>query len=350
MFMYRIIIGNSAIYEEKNKKEVSKMGERGRVYNRIFNQDDWDLVLDKNKELLDDYLDEYRARKKKQSTINQYKNDGRIVMIYILKNLKNKAITELRKKDFRKFTLWMSEDCGMSNSRVNRLMSFTRSFLDYLEDDDDTDYENNTAKKVKGLPKEEVRKINFISDEDVHMLSEKLIELKEYQLNALLWVAYDTGCRKNELHQLKKPQEVDQRVLNEVVAKRGKIYKPILMSKGREAVTLYLDQRGEDDNDDLWITNGASKLSITPNALYDRFVKMGRILSEIKGETILLSTHDFRHSLIQNLNDGTHYFCKDKGKIALEDVQKIVRHSSVSTTQSYLQDRTDEEVADLLLG
>lgn len=331
------------------KGDEITMAQRGRVYNRIFNKDDWELVLEENKDYVDDYLEEYKARKMKPSTIAQYKNDGRIVLIYIMKHLKNKPIIELKKKDFRKFTLWLGEDCGLSNSRVNRLMSFTRSLLDYLEDDDEVDYDNNLAKKVRGLPKEEIRKINFISDKQVHQLSSKLLEMGEYQLNALLWVAYDTGSRKNELHQMKKPNDVTQRMLNEVVAKRGKIYKPILLDKSREAVTEYLLHRGDDDNLDMWISKGDAKNSITPNSLYDRFVKMGKLLSDIVGEEILLTTHDFRHSMITNLNDGTHYFCKSNGSMALEDIQKIVRHSSIATTQSYLEDRTDEEVMELLL-
>lgn len=75
---------------------------------------------------------ELRSKKVKESTIKQYKNDVRILFIYILREHDNKPIYKLKKKQFRNYSLWLSEELNLSNDRVNRLLSATRSMLDYI--------------------------------------------------------------------------------------------------------------------------------------------------------------------------------------------------------------------------
>ena len=123
------------------------MSERGRIYNRIYTPELWEQVNNENKLILQDFISEYRQRKKSKNTINAYYNDARIIFIYILKNLNNKSILELKKKDFRGLSIWLSENCEMSASRVNRLKSTINSILTFCEEDDDYDYEVNYAKR-----------------------------------------------------------------------------------------------------------------------------------------------------------------------------------------------------------
>ena len=60
---------------------------RGKVYNRIFTTEKWALVNNENKDVMEDFLEEYTQRQKKKSTLIQYRNDIRIILIYILKNV-----------------------------------------------------------------------------------------------------------------------------------------------------------------------------------------------------------------------------------------------------------------------
>jgi site-specific recombinase XerD len=195
---------------------------RGRVYNRIYTDDDWDKVNKENKNLMEDFLTELKSQKKKDSTLKQYRNDLRIVLIYILKEHNNKSILQLNKKHFRNMSLWLSGELNLSNARCNRLMSAVRSMLDFAENDDDYEYEINFAKKVKGLPREEVREIHFLSDEIIIKLREYLREHKEYQKMCLLDLAYDSAGRRNELFQVKKEDLLEKNNTNIVIGKRGK--------------------------------------------------------------------------------------------------------------------------------
>jgi len=177
---------------------------RGRVYNKIYNEEDWMNVNPLNKEIMEDYKAELKQNQKSSGTILQYYADWKIVMLYIYRKLNNKYILELNKKDFRRYSLWITEELKVSNARHNRLMSALRSLLTYCEEDDDLEYDNNTARKVKGLRKDPVRDIIFLSNEQVMKLKDELIKSEKYMLASILMLSYDSAGRKNELFQVQK--------------------------------------------------------------------------------------------------------------------------------------------------
>jgi integrase/recombinase XerD len=326
---------------------------RGRVYNSIFNEEEWELVNDENKLMIEDFIEEYRQRKKKATTISQYFNDLRIVMLYILRKLKNKSILELNKKDFRRFSLYLTEELGVSNARANRLMSAVRSLLTYIEDDDDyPHYEINYAKKVKGLPKEAVRTNEddfFLTFDQIMKLREELIKRDRLQDAVLLMVFFDSGGRRNEVFQVLKYNLLEGNRTNVVIGKRGKKFSLVYLNDTKELIKQYLEQRGEDDIASLWISGkDESKKPITYNAIYDRIVSISKTLSEIEGKKIEFFPHSLRHSRIECLLQGQDLRLLDEKskpkKFTLEQVQKMVNHSDPKTTQDYAKDHTDEEV------
>ena len=69
---------------------------RQQPYNKIFDEEEYKKVNRENKDLLDDFIIECKATKKKPSTIAQYYNDGRIVLLYIKQKLDNRSILEVR--------------------------------------------------------------------------------------------------------------------------------------------------------------------------------------------------------------------------------------------------------------
>lgn len=331
-----------------------KTRKRGQVYNRIFNKEEWDQVNKKNKFMIEDYLEEYRQQQKKESTIKQYFNDLRIVMIYILRELDNVPITELNRKDFRRFSLYLKNELKVSNARANRLMSAVRSMLSYIEDDDDYDYDNNVALKVKGLPKEAVRTNEddfFLSFEQVMKLREELIKRDRLQDAVLLMLSFDSGARRNEVFQVEKHNLDKGNRTNVVVGKRGKEFSLVYLDDTRELIKQYLEQRGDDDIDSLWITGKGDKKEVSYNTLYERIINMSDLLSEIENEDIQFFPHSLRHSRIQVLLDGEDTRILDKNgepvKFPLEKIQKLVNHSDISTTQGYAKDNTDEVVDEM---
>lgn len=327
------------------------MGKRGRVYNRIFTNEEWDVINKENKYTMTDYLEEYKQRKIKPSTIEQYHNDLRIIMIYINRFCDNKNIFNLTKKDFRRLSIWLSEDLKLSNARVNRLMSSTRSLLTYCESDDEFEYEMNVAKKIKGLPKEPV-KVNedsfFITFDQVMKLREVLLQKGELQLAVLHMLMFDSGARRNEVFQANKHNLIENNKTNIVVGKRGKTFPLVYLNDTRDLIKQYLEARGEDDIDSLWIVGkGENKRPVTYESLYDRILIVSKMLSELENKEINIFPHTYRHSRAECLLEGhdTRIIDKETGnpkKFTLQEVQMFLHHSDPKTTQNYAKDHTEE--------
>lgn len=324
---------------------------RGTVYNRIFNEKDWAEVNIENKRLLVDFIEEYKQRKMKEKTVKQYEQDLKNVLIYIKNNLENRSILELNKKDFRRFSLWLSQDLKLSNARVNRLMSSVRSLLTYAEEDDDYDYDNNIAKKVKGLPKEAIRTNEqdfFLTYDQVIRLRNELIERGKLQYAVQLMVMFDSGGRRNEVHQIKKSDILEGNKTNTVVGKRGKVFPLVYLNDTKELIERYLKERGEDDIECLWISGfGENKSSATYESLYKRVLYMSKVLSQIEGKEINFFPHSLRHSRTECLLTGSDPRIIDPKtgepkKFTLEETQKFLHHSDPKTTLGYSKDHTEE--------
>lgn len=331
---------------------------RGRIYNSFYTPELWEQVNPENKRILDDFLAEYKQRKMSKGTIAGYKNDLRIILIYILKELNNQSILNLKKKDFRGLSLYFTDECGMSAARTNRLKSAVNSMLTFCEEDDDYDYEINYAKKVRGIPKERVKddEDNFFFTFDEFMkVRDILIERGRLQ-DACLWsLGFDSGARKNELFQVTKYGLLDGNKTNIVVGKRGKKFPLVYLDDTKEIIRMYLEERGDDDIDSLWIKgSGDNKSPISDsNVLYDRICSISKILSEVRGEECNIFTHTMRHSRLECLSQGTDTRLLDESgnpkKYSLEQIQVFAHHESSETTQSYLKDHSEDTI-NLMFG
>ena len=328
---------------------------RGRIYNNFYTPELWEQVNKENKRIIDDFLAEYKQRKKSKCTIDGYFNDLRIIMIYILKELDNRCVLELNKKDFRGLSLYFTEECGMSPARTNRLKSAINSLLTFCEEDDDYEYEINMAKKVKGIPRERVKDNEdnfFFTFDEFIKVRDILVERGRLQ-DAVLWsIGFDSAGRRNELFQIEKLGLLDGNKTNIVVGKRGKKFYLVYLDDTKELIRQYLEERGEDNINSLWIKGtGENKQPITGDALYDRVCSISKILSEVRGEQCNIFPHTMRHSRLECLAQGTDTRLVDENgnlqKYPLEQVQVFAHHSDVSTTQGYLKDHSSELIDEM---
>ena len=68
---------------------------RGRIYNNFYTPELWEQVNKENKRILEDFLAEYKQRKKSKNTISSYFQDLRIILIYIYsKNMGTKVFSK----------------------------------------------------------------------------------------------------------------------------------------------------------------------------------------------------------------------------------------------------------------
>lgn len=346
---YNIIVIQPCYYE----LEVSPLAERGKVYNNFYTPELWAQVNNENKMILEDFLAEYRQRKKSKGTINAYRNDIRIVLIYILEKLNNKSILELKKKDFRGLSLYFTEECGLSSARVNRLHSAVNSLLTFCEDDDDYDYDINYSKKVAGLPRERVKDNDddfFFTYDEFIKVRDILVEQDKLQLAVLWSLSFDSAGRRNEIFQVKKEGLIDGNKTNVVIGKRGKKFNLVYLDDTRELIKKYLEQRGDDDIESLWIKGSGEnkKPLLDSQVLYDRICQISKILSDVRGEECKIFNHSIRHSRLECLSQGTDERLKDENgnnkKFTLDQIQIFAHHSDPSTTQGYLKDHSEDTI------
>jgi integrase len=313
---------------------------------RMFDEQTWEKVHEDNKSILNDYILELKSKKKSQGTIYQYTADIRAFFCWVHDNLKNKPILELKKRDFRKFFLFLEEK---SPARINRVQCSIRNLLEFCTQDDDEyeEYEINIMRNIKGLEKEKVRDIYFLTNEQIEMIINYLLDKKQYQKALYLSMSYESAGRRNELHQVLKNNFLEDNKTNIVQGKRGKKFPLLYFSKSKEIAKLYFEQRGEDKIDNMWIVGkGENKKPASYETLYNWVMGFRDVLEALTDEDIEFNPHSLRHSALENYGEGSHYVLKELGieKLDINMLKVLANHSDISTTESYLKDKGQEKL------
>jgi integrase len=297
-------------------------------------------VSPENKRLVEDFITQKIAENRAPKTINQYKQDMRIILTYVYRYFQNKSLLELSKKDIIRF-LVMQKERGLSANRMRRLKSTLSSALGTFEDDDDLDYTRNIASKVKPIKGEPVREITFLSDGQVQWLKERLLAERNILLAVYLMLTYISGKRRGEIHQVMKEGLTDRFHTNTVIGKGQRPYKIYYDKEVQDLIKIYLKDRGEDDIPELFVKvyKNGKKRPVHPSTFNEWCTYMEKLLSEHEGRQIHINPHCFRHSRITNLT---------KSGVPLEKVSSYVNHKSLDITKSYLPDSGEEDAADIL--
>lgn len=317
---------------------------------KFFTEEAWDKVSDKNKDILDDYSMELEVQGKAPKTIYQYQADIKGFLCWNAVHNRDKYLLDLKRKDFVKFQLGQTR-AGKSSARVNRFQSSLRNMLQYcvMEEDEYPDYQINPMSMIKGLEKKSVRNIYFLTDEQVSYLIYWFLIHNKLQIALWVSMCYDTSARRNEILQIKKENIVNKNHTNEVVGKRGKRFKLIYSNRTRRLAEEWLKARKDDKVDSLWVVGkGKNRHAVKYSTFYDWARMCGKVLHKKDGKKYKFGPHTFRHTALENFSDGTHYYSRHElgksGGMSIDVLKSVAHHSDISTTQSYLQDKSIEEM------
>lgn len=320
--------------------------------NSFYNSEIYKQVNKENISLLNDYILELKSKRKSEGTIYQYSADIKMFFCWAFDNLNNKFILDMKKRDFRRFFLELQES-GTSPARINRVQCSLRNMLEFAsEDDDEYDYDINAMRSIKGLQKEEVRDIHFLTDDQVNIILDYLIDKKQYQKALYLSLSYESAGRRNEVFQVLKEGFLENNRTNIVQGKRGKKFQLLYFSRSKEIAKMYFEQRGEDDIPELWIVGkNEDKRAAKYETLYNWTMSFRKILEKLTGEYIEFNPHSYRHSALENYSNGTHHVLKELGKekLDLEVLKILANHESIDTTSGYLKNK-DEELLNQAFG
>ena len=321
--------------------------------NNLYSNEVYEKVNKESKLVLEDYILELKAKGRAATTIEQYVFDIRMYLCYIYENANNKSILELKKRDFRNFFL-MLQETGKSSARINRVQSSLRNLLEFVVDDEDEyeDYYQNPMKKIKSIEKNPTREIVFLEDKEIDYLLNYLIEHNKIQKALYVSLSYDSAGRRNEIIQVEKYSFLDDEksTTNEVVGKRSKKFTLMYSNRTKEIAKKWLEERGEDDIDSLWVSyyNGEAR-PLRYETLYAWAISFRSILESEYDKDLPLNPHSFRHSSLENYENGTHHTLKYLGedRLDINTLRILANHNDISITQSYLKDKDSEVLNDL---
>ncbi len=308
----------------------------------LYSKERWEKVNEANKELMKLFLRSTRADRRRPNTCSEYQYDLRFFLIWNLLYNNNMNVLEFKKRNFEDFKFFMTDERNVSNARANRLLCVVRRMMNYAEDDDDQYefYMRNVAAKVKSLEKKPIKETSFLKQEQIDLLRSYLLENKMYQHLCLLDLFYDTGARINEILQVKNTETLKHGYIK-VECKGGEKQYILIHEHSMESIALHLS--GKQDGEAFWQSKCGP---VVKTATLRNWVKdMYNILSKLDPTISYFTPHSFRHTVIENLCDGTHYLCKKIGrKLTIEEAQIIVHHKSIDMTKSYMKPKDNEMI------
>lgn len=311
----------------------------------LYTPERWENVNEVNKKLMQMYLRSLKSDRKRPNTIEQYWYDLRFFLVWNLLYNENMSVLTFKKRHFEDYKFFLIENRDCSNARVNRVMSAIRTMMSYAEDDDDEyeDYMRNVAAKIKGLEKAPVKEISFLTEAQIVLLRNYLLEYEMYKHLFLLDLMYDSGARISEVFQANSITTLDKEYLK-VTTKGGRSEYILLHERSKESLRLYMDElKGES----IWLTK-AGKVATGDDALRGWVKDMYEILKQLDASTPYFTPHSFRHTMIENLANGTHYLCNKIGRaFTIEEVALLVHHKSTDMTKSYMKPKDDEMIFSL---
>lgn len=200
---------------------------RSTVYNHIVIPEKLSKVNSENIELGEDWLDYLQSIDRSPQSIAAYRNDLKIFWVWNSEYNKNKFFTDLTKREVAKFQNYAINTWGWSPNRIRRVKSCLSSLSNYIENvlDDDEEFENfkPIIRKIENPVKNTVREKTVLSDNEVEILLDTLMENEEYEKACCIAIAAYSGMRKSELLQMKVSFFNDEHFVYDAMWKTDKI-------------------------------------------------------------------------------------------------------------------------------
>lgn len=225
----------------------------------------------------------------------------------------NKATVQIQTPDIRKYLASIE---GVMTSTIGKKLTALKSFFSWLVQEEiilrDPTRKIRPPKIPKRLPKS-------LTVDELELVRETCNSKRE---RALIEVFYSTGCRLSELASMDISRIDYQNMSTTVIGKGDKERRVYLTFKAIYHLKKYLMQR-YDDCDALFVTYRRPIRRMSNNAIRD---EIDNIEKRVNLKNKKLHPHVMRHTLAQTMLDNG---------AALEEVQHILGHSNISTTQVY---------------
>ena len=262
-------------------------------------------------------------------TVSAYKRDLEQFGTYLINIYRHNDISTATTDMVRSFMVWLKTEKGEESRSINRKMSALRSFYKFCLREEAIEVSPMQGIKslkqpkelAKFVPEHDIEKVRFEGEGDFKVVRDEL----------LFEMLYQTGMRQAELRGL-KDSDVDKMAMQiKVLGKRNKERIIPISRQLLEMVENYKNVRDEQfperDNVNLLVNDRGEEMS--PYFVYHTVHRILEGVTTIEQK----SPHVLRHTFATHLlNEGAD----------IRAIQKILGHSSLSSTQIYTHNTIEQ--------
>lgn len=295
-----------------------------------------------------------KARGLSDRTLKKNKKFLTHFFLFIKEKYHVEYLNEVNKNIIQAFMIYKKEQ-GNAETYINSYLRSIRAFFKYCEDEGYITQVANPCLRVKWMKEEKIIKRTF-TDEDIKKMlvyadKKTHSKLKKYDSKRtghltrfinernkfLIMLLADSGLRINEVHNLTDATLTQQGI--HVIRGKGKkgrfiFASPLILKekmKYDRAKQRYFDSVDYNVKKHVFVTRKGNKYSVD---MMERDVKRIAVHAGVRQE-VRASPHTFRHYFTQSLvRYGTDIYT----------IQRLIGHSSIKTTEVYLNSLVDEVV------
>lgn len=166
-------------------------------------QKEWGKIHPFNRKIANEFLEQSHYS---PNTLKQYKSALSIFFKWVLEYKENKPLCELKPRDGIAYQNFITNK-GLYPKSIRLKRSVVASICGYLEiyyTDDFPTFRNIFNKYVPNAPNEFKHKKDYISKQEMMMLTAELRKMNKPEMLAYVWFTYISGARRSEVAKLRK--------------------------------------------------------------------------------------------------------------------------------------------------
>lgn len=308
----------------------------------------WEQVNEFNKELTELFLDQTHLS---DQSLKQYESGARQFFRWVHDSCGNKPLHELKSRDALRYQKYLVDN-GQSANAAKFKRSVVSSLCNLIEvyyDEDYPKFRNIFSRAIPAPVGEPVHEKEPVSKEELDYLIETLTEQGELQMVAYIVFSYRSGARRAEVCQMKKSlvdiskvkdkdgneknYYVTENIRTKGRGKDGKIRRLQFDDIAREAVLNWLEQRGEDEEEALFVRKFKDgRVEPLQESTFNDWC--ANKFSEILGKRIYPHIWRVTRASHMVVNEG-----KD-----IKSVQALLGHESSETSEIYVVRDNSEDL------
>lgn len=322
---------------------------RKTVYNYITTPEKLAKVNPENIQLGEDFLEYLTSIDRAKTTVEGYRADLKVFWVWCEENCDNKFFVDLSKRDIVKFQNYCLNTWGWSPARMRRVKSTLSSLSNYIENMLDDEYNfRPIIRKIENPAATTVREKTVLTDEQIQLVLDKLIEKKRYDAACMFALGVYSGRRKSELVRMKTSYFTDDNIIYGSLYKtpekvktkgrgsRGKLLNVyVLVKPFKPYLDLWMKYREENNITSEWLIpkkeNGIWLDEPTPVTTMDSWADM---FSNILG--IPFYWHSTRHRFATALSENS---------VPESVIQDIIGWDSADMCRLYIDTEADVRFA-----